>query len=49
VSVAINSDMRSNVPLQRGRLAEAWRHDKDVYTVFDPITYPALKLLYFYS
>jgi hypothetical protein len=48
VSVAINSDMRSNVLSSAAALAEAWRHDKDV-TPFSTPSHPALKLLYFYS
>jgi TATA-box binding protein (TBP) (component of TFIID and TFIIIB) len=45
----INSDMRANCPLQRRSLYEAWRHEKDASISFDPITYPALKLMYFYT
>jgi TATA-box binding protein (TBP) (component of TFIID and TFIIIB) len=44
----INSDMRASVPLQRGLLYEAWRHERDLCLAFDPLTYPALKLLYFF-
>lgn len=45
----INSDLRANRGLRRSQLYEAWRQEKDICITFDPMTYPALKLMFFYA
>jgi hypothetical protein len=43
----INSDMRTSHGIKRAHLYEVWRGSQSV--VYDPITYPALKVILFYD
>jgi TATA-box binding protein (TBP) (component of TFIID and TFIIIB) len=45
----INSDMRTSHGIRRAYLYEKWRAEPKACIVYDPITYPALKVLLFYD
>jgi TATA-box binding protein (TBP) (component of TFIID and TFIIIB) len=45
----INSDMRTSHGIKRAHLYEVWRADPKACIVYDPITYPALKVILFYD
>jgi hypothetical protein len=45
----INSDMRASQCINRAYLYEKWRQEPLSCIVFDPLTYPALKLLQFFD
>jgi TATA-box binding protein (TBP) (component of TFIID and TFIIIB) len=45
----INSDLRADSGIRRAYLYERWRADPAGCIVFDPLTYPALKVLLFYD
>lgn len=45
----LNSDMRASKGIRRAYLYEKWRAETSSCIVFDPLTYPALKVLLFYD